>query len=62
MAGDLTERESHELHIDLCTGFRDHTIVIVVDACEVYRRSGVTTDPSTSRADALEVVASAPTA
>ena len=62
MAGDLTDRESHELRIDLCTGFRDHTIVIVVDAREVYRRSGVTTDPATSRADAIEVVGCAPTA
>jgi hypothetical protein len=62
MAGDLTHRESHELFIDLCTGFRDHTIVIVVDAREVYRRSAVTTDPATSRADAIKVVASAPTA
>jgi hypothetical protein len=62
MAGDLTDRESYELCIDLCRGFCDHTIVILVDACEVYRRSAVTTDPATSRADAIKVVASAPTA
>jgi len=62
MAEDLTDRESHELRIDLCRGFCDHTIVILVDAREVYRRSAVTTDPATSRADAFEVVATAPTA
>ena len=62
MAGDLTDRESYELSIDLCRGFCHHTIVILVDACEVYRRSAVTTDPATSRADAIKVVASVPTA
>ncbi len=62
MAGDLPEGKSHEFRIDLCTGFRGHTIVIFVDAREVYRRSGVTTDSATSRADAIEVLASAPTA
>jgi hypothetical protein len=62
MAGDLTDSESQQLRIDLCTGFRGHTIVIVINAREVYRRSGVTTDSATSRADAIEVVTGAPTA
>ena len=35
----------HSLHITLREGFHGHTVVIVVDGDEVYRRSGVTTGP-----------------
>jgi hypothetical protein len=44
------------LHITLRDGFRGHTVVIVVDGREVYHRAGVTTDPTMSRADAIELV------
>jgi hypothetical protein len=44
------------LHITLRDGFRGHAVVIVVDGREVYHRSGVTTDRTMSRADAVEFV------
>ena len=46
----------HSLHITLREGFRGHTVVIVVDGDEVYRRSGVTTDPRSPLTDAVELV------
>jgi hypothetical protein len=46
----------HSLHITLREGFRGHTVVIVVDGEEVYRRSGVTTDPRIPLTDAVELV------
>jgi hypothetical protein len=46
----------HALHITLREGFRGHTVVIVVDGDEVYRRSGVTTDPRIPLTDAVELV------
>jgi hypothetical protein len=45
----------HDLHIALRDGFRGHTVVIVVDGREVYRRAGVATDPTTARADTVDV-------
>ncbi len=47
----------HALHITLLDGFRRHAVVIVVDGREVYRRAGVTTDPTTAHADAFQVAA-----
>ena len=46
----------HALHITLREGFRGHTVVIVVDGDEVYRRSGVTTDSRIPLTDAVELV------
>jgi len=45
----------HALHITLLDGFRSHVVVIVVDGHEVYRRDGVTTEPTIARADAFQV-------
>ena len=44
------------LHIILRDGFRGHAVVIIVDGREVYRRAGVTTDATISRADAVELI------
>jgi hypothetical protein len=44
------------LHITLCDGFRGHAVVILVDGKAVYHRAAVTTDASTSRADAVDLV------
>jgi hypothetical protein len=47
----------YPLHITLRDGFRGHAVVIVVGGREVYRRAGVTTNPTILRADAVELVA-----
>lgn len=52
-----TPTAQHALHITLLDGFRRHVVVIVVDGHEVYRRDGVTTDPTIARADAFQVAA-----
>ena len=44
------------LHITLRDGFRGHAVVILVDGKAVYHRAGLTTDASTSRADAVDLV------
>jgi hypothetical protein len=46
----------HSLHITLREGFHGHTVVIVVDGDEVYRRSGVTTNPRILPTDTVELV------
>lgn len=46
----------HSLHITLREGFHGHTVVIVVDGDEVYRRSGVTTGPRIPVTDTVELV------
>ena len=43
------------VHIVLRSGFRGHTVVVVVDGGEVYRRTGVTTNETISRADTVEL-------
>jgi hypothetical protein len=43
-------------------GFRGHGVVITIDGHEIYRRSRVTTDAVTLRADAIDVVLSSPLA
>jgi len=52
--GDHTRTTQHALHIALVDGFRRHAVVIVVDGREVYRRDGVTTDPTTTVADTFQ--------
>ena len=44
------------LHITLRDGFRGHAIVILVDGKAVYHHAALTTDASTSRADAVDLV------
>ena len=46
--------------IVLGSGFRDHTVAIMLDGRDVYRRAGVTTNPATSEADALVAMAERP--
>ena len=46
----------NSLSITLGKGFREHTVVIAVDGCEMYRRTGLSTDPTTARADEMEIV------
>jgi len=46
----------HSLHITLREGFHGHTVVIVVDGDEVFRRSGVTTGPRVAVTDTVELV------
>jgi hypothetical protein len=55
--GWYTSTAQHALHITLLDGFRRHAVVIVVDGREVYRRDGVTTDPTTAHADAFQAAA-----
>ena len=50
----------HALHLTLRDGFRGHEVVIAVDGREIYRRAGVITDPTISRADAVELVVASP--
>lgn len=56
---NATPDAPHPLHIVLQDGFRGHTVVIVLDGLEVYRRLDVTTDPGRARADAFDVTAAA---
>lgn len=49
----------HPLRIALRDGFRGHAVVITVDGREVYRGSGVTTDPRRAHADAVDLSAEA---
>src|SRR5262245_60798556 len=44
----------------LASGFRDHTVVIIVDGREVYRRTNVRTSPATQEADTFVAVAECP--
>jgi hypothetical protein len=46
----------YALHITLRGGFRGHSVVIGVDGREMYHRAHVVTDPTISRADAVELV------
>jgi hypothetical protein len=55
--GDRAPSIQHALHITLLDGFWMHVVVIVVDRHEVYRRAGVTTDPTTGRADEFRAAA-----
>ena len=55
MSIDRRAQGPYRLYIELGTGFRNHAVVISVDANEVYRRTGVTTDVRKTCADALEV-------
>lgn len=57
MGGAQTPSTPHALHITLLDGFRRHVVVILVDGHEVYRRDGVTTDPTIARADVFQVAA-----
>lgn len=50
-----TPNPRQALHITLREGFRGHAVIIVVNGREVYRRDSVTTDPTSSRADAFEL-------
>lgn len=43
------------LSIELRAGFANHTVAVIVDHQEVFHRSGVTTDPASDRAAALDV-------
>jgi hypothetical protein len=49
----------HRLHVILRDGFCGHAVVIAVDRRKVYQRSGVTTDPTILRADALDLAVGA---
>ena len=44
------------IHITLRDGFRGQTVVILVDGKAVYHRAALTTEASTSRADAVDLV------
>src|SRR5262249_44130587 len=46
----------HSLHITFREGFRGHTVVIVVNGDEVFRRSGVTTGGTMARIEPVELV------
>ncbi|HMH50260.1 MAG TPA: hypothetical protein VK548_08515, partial [Candidatus Acidoferrum sp.] len=50
IAADMTS-----LSITLGKGFRGHTVVIAVDGREMYRRAGLSTDPTVARADVVEI-------
>jgi hypothetical protein len=54
-SGRAPKRE-HALLVTLRDGFRGHAVVITVEGREVYRRAGVTTPRSGSRADMVELV------
>ncbi len=56
------EKRSTRFKFDIVlgTGFRGHTVAVIVDGHDVYRRSGVTTNPETSQADAFVAVAERP--
>jgi hypothetical protein len=54
--GPEQEEDQHSLHITLREGFRGHTVVIVVDADEVFRRSDVTSGPAMARIETVEIV------
>lgn len=56
MGGAPLSDTQRALHITLRDGFRGHSVVIVVDGREMCRRAGVVTDPTISRADAVELV------
>lgn len=45
----------HVLHVALVDGFRGHTVVVVVDGHEVYRRADITSDFGCAPADHFEV-------
>lgn len=55
MEEEWTSNAPYKLHVVLNEGFRDHTVAVTVEGREVYFRSGVTTDPETSLADALDI-------
>ena len=50
------------LHIELRDGFRGHAVTIALDGREIYRRTGVTSDPTTARADGIDAAAASPMA
>src|SRR5262245_56016984 len=56
---DRRAKGSYRLYIELGRGFRNHAVVIFVDANEVYRRAGVTTDAVKACADGFETSATA---
>jgi hypothetical protein len=56
MGDDRPPETHHALYITLRGGFRGHAVVITVDGREIYHRAGVSTDPTISRADVVEVV------
>jgi hypothetical protein len=56
MGGAPLPDTQHALHITLRDGFRGHSVVIVVDGRAMCHRAGVVTDPTISRADAVELV------
>jgi hypothetical protein len=55
MGGVPLPDTQHGLHITLRDGFRGHSVVIVVDGREMCHRAGVVTDPTISRAGAVEL-------
>jgi hypothetical protein len=59
MAKTSAANPPHRLHITFRNGFRGHTVVIVVDGREVYRRAGVTTDRHDLPTDVVVVDAGA---
>lgn len=50
------------MHIALHDGFTGQTVAIAVDGREVYRRAGVRTDLTISRADAFDTTTAGPEA
>jgi hypothetical protein len=54
--------EPYTMRLLLGEGFHDHTVVITMNDCGVYARTGVTTDPMTARAAALAVPCTEPRA
>jgi hypothetical protein len=51
---------SRNFDVVLGSGFRGHTVTIVLDGREVYRQAGVETDPFTSRADTFGATSARP--
>ena len=65
MTGETNGRRAPRpttLRIALGAGFRGHTVVIVVNGREVYRRADVTTDAMTAQADVVTTAVTSPTA
>ena len=54
---DSTPRGWHPFHVTLRDGFGGQTVILCVNRREVYQRDGVTTDPVTGRADAVDLMA-----
>ncbi|MBI4905883.1 MAG: hypothetical protein HY820_19775 [Acidobacteria bacterium] len=49
----------YPLHIALHDGFQNHSVTVLIDGRQVYRKASVSTDLTISRADAFDTQAEA---